>query len=230
MPPGACLSLRWGREDGRTALSGPYDRPGAVAAVPDPHESPESPESGTNGPVPSQTSLQSPENPAVEAVRTPSPYLYPSGKPALGCPRNTPDKTPALDGDPLQPLNFNPENPNPQRPYGPPLLQGDRHAPESVIGLSELVIGIVGIRSRIKQMKVVAGELLWQKPAGFLRRNQELRTSHGSECNRSRPATGSRHKDLLGPLFDASGGAVGRDCAGRHCHVTESSAGATDHG
>ena len=146
MPPGACLSLRWGREDGRTALSGPYDRPGAVAAVPDPHESPESPESGTNGPVPSQTSLQSPENPAVEAVRTPSPYLYPSGKPALGCPRNTPDKTPALDGDPLQPLNFNPENPNPQRPYGPPLLQGDRHAPESVIGLSELVIGIVGIR------------------------------------------------------------------------------------
>ena len=150
MPPGACLSLRWGREDGRTALSGPYDRPGAVAAGPDPHESPESPESGTNGPVPSQTSLQSPENPAVEAVRTPSPYLYPSGKPALGCPRNTPDKTPALDGDPLQPLNFNPENPNPQRPYGPPLLQGDRHAPESVIGLSELVIGIVGIRNGIQ--------------------------------------------------------------------------------
>ena len=34
----------------------------------------------------------------------------------------------------------------PQRRYGPPLLQGDRHAPESVIGLSELVIGIVGIR------------------------------------------------------------------------------------
>ena len=147
MPPGACLSLRWRREDGKPALSGPYDRPGAVAAVPDPHESPESPESGTNGPVPSQTSLQSPENPAVEAVRTPSPYLYPSGKPALGCPRNTPDKTPALDGDPLQPLNFNPENPTPQRPYGPPLLQGDRHAPESVIGLPELVIGIVGIRS-----------------------------------------------------------------------------------
>ena len=152
MPPGACLSLRWGREDGKTALSGPYDRPGAVAAVPDPHESHESPESGTNGPVPSQTSLQSPGNPAVEAVRTPSPYLYPSGKPALGCPRNTPDKTPALDGDPLQPLNFNPENPNPQRPYGPPLLQSDRHAPESVIGLSELVIGIVGIR--IKQQAV----------------------------------------------------------------------------
>ena len=156
MPPGACLSLRWRREDGKPALSGPYDRPGAVAAVPDPHESPESPESGTNGPVPSQTSLQSPENPAVEAVRTPSPYLYPSGKPALGCPRNTPDKTPALDGDPLQPLNFNPENPTPQRPYGPPLLQGDRHAPESVIGLPELVIGIVGIRNREAEDDVTA--------------------------------------------------------------------------
>ena len=81
---------------------------GSVAAGPQPSESPESPESGTNGPVPSQTSLQSPENPAVEAVRTPSPYLYLSGKPALGCPRNTPAKAPALDGDPLQPLNFNP--------------------------------------------------------------------------------------------------------------------------
>ena len=44
-----------------------------------------------------QTSLQGPENPAVEAVRTPSPYLYPSGKPALACPRNTPEKAPSLD-------------------------------------------------------------------------------------------------------------------------------------
>ena len=151
MPPGACLSLRWGREDGRTALSGPYDRPGAVAAVPDPHESPESPESGTNGPVPSQTSLQSPENPAVEAVRTPSPYLYPSGKPALGCPRNTPEKAPSLDEDPLQPLNlnFNSVTRPPSAAMDLRSSQGDRHAPESVIGLSELVIGIVGIRSKM---------------------------------------------------------------------------------
>ena len=74
-----------------------------------PPNPPNPPNPGQNDPVPGQTSLQSPENPAVEAVRTPSPYLYPSAKPALGCPRNTPDKTPALDGDPLQPLNFNPE-------------------------------------------------------------------------------------------------------------------------
>ena len=77
----------------------------SVAIGPDPSESPES---GQNDPVPGQTSLQGPENPAVEAVRTPSPYLYPSGKPALACPRNTPEKAPSLDEDPLQPLNFNP--------------------------------------------------------------------------------------------------------------------------
>ena len=69
---------------------------------------PNPPNPGQNDPVPGQTSLQGPENPAVEAVRTPSPYLYPSGKPALGCPRNTPEKAPSLDEDPLQPLNFNP--------------------------------------------------------------------------------------------------------------------------
>ena len=107
---------------------------------------PNPPNPGQNDPVPGQTSLQGPENPAVEAVRTPSPYLYPSGKPALACPRNTPEKAPSLDEDPLQPLNFNPVTRPPERRYGPPLLQGDRHAPESVIGLSELVIGIVGIR------------------------------------------------------------------------------------
>ena len=102
-------------------------------------------------PVPSQTSLQSPENPAVEAVRTPSPYLYPSGKPALGCPRNTPEKAPSLDEDPLQPLNlnFNSVTRPPSAAMDLRSSQGDRHAPESVIGLSELVIGIVGIRSKM---------------------------------------------------------------------------------
>ena len=45
---------------------------------------PNPPNPGQNDPVPGQTSLQGPENPAVEAVRTPSPYLYPSGKPAEG--------------------------------------------------------------------------------------------------------------------------------------------------
>ena len=104
------------------------------------------PNPGQEDPVPSQTSLHSPENPAVQAARTPSPYLYPSGKPALRCLHNRPAKAPSLDDDPLPPLNFSPESPNPRRPYGPPLLQGDRLALESVIGLLELVIGIGGIR------------------------------------------------------------------------------------
>ena len=69
----------------------------------------------------------------TEAVRTPSPYLHPSGKPALGCPRNTPEKAPSLDEDPLQPLNFNPVT----RP------------PSAAMDLrSSRVIGIVGIRSQ----------------------------------------------------------------------------------
>ena len=38
-------------------------------------------------------------------------------------------------------------NHDPPARYGPPLLQGDRHESESAIGLSESVVGIVGIRS-----------------------------------------------------------------------------------
>ena len=52
-----------------------------------PPNPPNPPNPGQNDPVPGQTSLQGPGNPAVEAVRTPSPYLCPSGKPVLGCPR-----------------------------------------------------------------------------------------------------------------------------------------------
>ena len=44
---------------------------------------------------------------AVEAVRTPSPYLHPSGKTAGGRPRDPPTTAPALDEDTLQPLDFN---------------------------------------------------------------------------------------------------------------------------
>ena len=32
-----------------------------------------------------------------------------------------------------------------QRHYGPPLLQGDRHGPESAIGFAESVVGIAGM-------------------------------------------------------------------------------------
>ena len=90
-----------------TALESRCGRPGSPPNPPNP---------GQNDAVPGQTSLQGPENPAVEAVRTPSPYLYPSGKPALGCPRNTPEKAPSLDEDPLQPLNFNPVTRPPPAP------------------------------------------------------------------------------------------------------------------
>ena len=77
---------------------------------------PNPPNPGQRDPVPGQTGLRNPENPAVEAAQSPSPYLYPSGKPALHCPHNTPAKAPSLDDDPLQPLNFNPEKPQPSAP------------------------------------------------------------------------------------------------------------------
>jgi len=59
-----------------------------------------------------------------------------------------------------------------QRPYGPPLLQGDRHASETPIGLSESVVGFVGIRT-------------WGH-----RRGRE--TPQRSRAWRSRPAAGGR--------------------------------------
>ena len=121
-----------------------------MRSAPIPPNPPNPPNPGQNDPVPGQTSLQGPDNPAVEAVRTLRPTSAPlENRPsAVPAPGDTnPAKPAPLDVDPLQPLNFNPENPTPQRRYGPPLLQGDRHAPESVIGLSELVIGIVGIRT-----------------------------------------------------------------------------------
>ena len=43
----------------------------------------------------------------MEGVRTPSPYLHPSGKTARDRCR---DPLPTLDEDPLQPLDFNPMN------------------------------------------------------------------------------------------------------------------------
>ena len=78
---------------------------------------PNPPNPGQRARFPSKTALQS----AVEAVRIPSPYLHPSGKPAPGRPRNTAPKVSSpLDEDPLQPLNFKPVT-RPQRPDGPPL-------------------------------------------------------------------------------------------------------------
>ena len=46
-------------------------------------------------------------------------------------------------------------NPHPQHPYGPPLLEGDRLGPESAIGLSESVVGIVGTETGLERDKAV---------------------------------------------------------------------------
>ena len=114
MPPRACLSPRSGvrrRKEGAERAVWPSGRPLRPARI-----CPNPPNPGRMARFPSKTALQS----AVEAVRIPSPYLHPSGKPARGRPNNTPPKVPSLDEDPLQPLNFKPVT-RLQRPYGPPL-------------------------------------------------------------------------------------------------------------
>ena len=120
------------RDATKTALSGPYGRPEALAKPSDPSASPNP---GRTGPVPEESGPWSPENPAAEAARNPSPYLYPSEK-------IRPDSTTTHSN----PYTSTPKPDPPAPPYGPTLLQGDRHALESVIGLSESVIGIVGMR------------------------------------------------------------------------------------
>lgn len=115
----------------------------SVAARPDLSGSP-NPEH--ENPVPARSDRRSPENPASEAVRTPSPFLHPSGKPTFIRLDSPPAEATPLDEDPLQPLHFNPEPPPPSAAMDLRFPQGDRHGPESVIGMSELLIGIVGIR------------------------------------------------------------------------------------
>ena len=140
MPPRACLSPRPGvrrrKDDSERAVwrSGRPSRPARIRPNP--------PNPGQMARFPGKTPLQS----AVEAVRIPSPYLHPSGKPAPDRPSNTPPKVPSLDEDPLEPLDFKPVTRPPAPLWTSAPLPGDRHAPESVIGMAELVIGIGGIR------------------------------------------------------------------------------------
>ena len=126
-------------------MSGPYDPPGVRCGRPGSLRIPriqdkmtrfrakpasKAPKSRRRGrPNPFALPLTPPENrpSAVPATHLRRPHHS----------RRTPTPTPILQL----------HNPTPQRRYGPPLLQGDRHAPESVIGLSEPVIGIVGIRN-----------------------------------------------------------------------------------
>ena len=154
MPPRACLSPRPGvrrrKDDSERAVwrSGRPSRPARIRPNP--------PNPGRMARFPGKTPLQS----AVEAVRIPSPYLHPSGKPAPDRPSNTPPKVPppkvpSLDEDPLEPLDFKPVTRPPAPLWTSAPLQGDRHAPESVIGMAELVIGIGGIRNHVQASHTV---------------------------------------------------------------------------
>ena len=113
----------------------------SVAAGPDPSEPPQS---GTNGPVPWQN--RSPERrkgrPETFAPTSTTP---PENRPPA-VPATHRRRSPSLDEDPLQPLNFQTRNPTPAPLWTSALLQGDRNPLESVIGMAELVIGIVGMR------------------------------------------------------------------------------------
>ena len=140
MPTQACLSPRSGvrrRKEGSEPAAWPSGCPLWPARI-----RPNPPNPGQMARFPGKTALQS----AVEAVRIPSPYTPPLRKTG---PRPSQQHTaigPFTRRRPLQPLNFKPVT-RPQRPYGPPLSsKGDRNPPESVIVLSEPVIGIVGMR------------------------------------------------------------------------------------
>ena len=119
----------------------------SVATGQDPTEPPNP---GQMARFPGHTALQS----AAGAVRRPSPYVHPSGKPAPAVPathQRQPETRP----------------PAPLWTYA--LLKGDRNPPESVIGLSEQVIGIVGMRTETAPGDQTGGGLLRSN----LRRSQE---------------------------------------------------------
>ena len=157
MPLEARLSPRSGvrrRKDGTERAVWPSRRPLRPARI---RPNPLNP--GQMARFPSKTALQS----AVKAVRRPSPLPTPlrENRPT-GRPSNTPDNGPPLDEDPLEPLDFNTVTRPPAPLWTSAPLQGDRHAPESVIGMAELVVGIGGIRNllAVDFKKLFQGERL----------------------------------------------------------------------
>ena len=144
MPTRACLPPRSGvrrRKDGTERAVWPSGRPSRPTRI-----RPNSPNPGQMARFPRKTALQS----AVKAVRRPSPYLHPSGQTGPRPPQQHAAKvSPSLDEDPLEPLDFKPVTRPPAPLWTSAPLQGDRHAPESVIGMAELVIGIGGIRTHL---------------------------------------------------------------------------------
>ncbi len=141
MPPRACLSPRLGvrrRKEGAERAVWPSGRPLRPAQIrPNPPNPPQMAR------FPSKTALQS----GVEAVRIPSPYLHPSGKTGPRPSQQHTGKGPITRRRPPPTPKLQTRNPTPAPRWTSALLQGDRNPPESVIVLSEPVIGIVGMRS-----------------------------------------------------------------------------------
>ena len=140
MPTQACLSPRSGvrrRKDSSERavwLSGRPLRPARIRPNP--------PNPGANGPVPEQNRSPERRRGRPEAF-APTSILSPPGRPS-----NTAPKVPSLDEDPPPTPKLQTRNPTPAPLWTSALLQGDRNPPESVIGLPERVIGIVGMRMR----------------------------------------------------------------------------------
>ena len=139
MPPRACLSPRSGvrrRKEGAERAVWPSGRPLRPARIrPNPPNPPQMAR------FPSKTALQS----AVEAVRRPSPLPPPLRKTGPRPSQQHTGKGPITRRRPPPTPKLQTRNPTPAPLWTSALLQGDRNPPESVIVLSEPVIGIVGM-------------------------------------------------------------------------------------
>ena len=140
MPTQACLSPRSGvrrRKDSSERAVWPSGRPLRPARI-----RPNPPNPGQMARFPSKTALQS----AVEAVRRPSPLPPPLRKTGPRPSQQHTAKGPFTRRRPPPTPKLQTRNPTPAPLWTSALLQGDRNPPESVIGLPERVIGIVGMR------------------------------------------------------------------------------------
>ena len=141
MPTQACLSPRSGvrrRKDSSERAVWPSGRPLRPARI-----RPNPPNPGQMARFPSKTALQS----AVEAVRRPSPLPPPLRKTGPRPSQQHTAKGPFTRRRPPPTPKLQTRNPTPAPLWTSALLQGDRNPPESVIGLPERVIGIVGMRT-----------------------------------------------------------------------------------
>ena len=164
MPPRACLSPRSGvrrRKEGAERAVWPSGRPLRPARIrPNPPNPPQMAR------FPSKTALQS----AVEAVRRPSPLPPPLRKTGPRPSQQHTGKGPITRRRPPPTPKLQTRNPTPAPLWTSALLQGDRNPPESVIVLSEPVIGIVGMRTmsaraRERRPRGRGGAAVWAQAA-----------------------------------------------------------------